>query len=362
MEHFRHRCYPQMHETIRQPRATGEATPAGHSVAAIRRTSVGSGSEAGVFQEFRLPLERCVPDERDPRASSEAHSRSPFPVVPGPEGTLGQDASEGGSGSRIPDRSLDASANRRGDRQAVPRPIPSQPCLETDAGVGLEQPEAGAPGPATGRRRDRALEAVPLAEYKKTPGGWERTWSSSTRVGSSSSRILSGPGLPGDGRRMPDTGTSRATSRPSARCRSLPGSGTWRSTCACRIAASTGWMSGVSCAICCGISGARWSCSGTGGPFTGVGRCRHSWPGIPEFTRNTSRPTLRNSTRRNSSGAKATAAWPTDPRQMWWNCAGRSSPPFVESAAPSSCSGPVSMPRTCRGLTEVSFLYLCEIQ
>jgi len=362
MEHFQEQGYPMGHETPRDIPAVGAAAPTGHPPAGIRSASVGSGASVAVRQEFGVSMADDLPLEGSQGAAPASHPGTPLSALVSPEAGLGDQPLGGRAGPWVPDRSVDAGAHRGRDSEKVSSVVPPQPCVVVAARHGLELSAAGAARPPTGRAGHRPLEALSVAAYKKTRIALRLTWFSSTRAASCSSPTLSAPGHPEGTPRMPGISTNRATSPPSVRWRSRPGGAVWRCTSGSKAAASMGWMSAGSSGSSCDTSAARWSCSGTKARSIGVRPCRRSSASTPGFSLSTSRRTPRNSTRLSTSGVRATVGWPTAPRRMWRNSTASCEPPSSGRAAPRTCSGRASMPRTCHGLIDESFLYLYETQ
>ena len=350
-----------MHETLRYAQPVGEASPARHPPDATRAQSAGDRQHGQGIGQLGVSVAAPLPSEGDGRSSATTRTGSSGTAVFLPEAARGPAAVEGRARRRLLHRLVDPGADWSSDREAVSRDVPPGACLEADACTRVELPEAGTPCAAAGRASHRALEAVSLAAYKKTLSSLGRIWRSSTRVASSSFRTLSGPGPRKARRRTRGTSINRGTSPPLARWRSLPSSAAWRCTCASKPAASTAWMSVASSGICCAICTDRWSCSGIGGRFIAGVNFKSSSGGIPGFTSSRFRPTRRNSTPLNTSGARATVGWPTVRQSMSRPSTDCSALPFRKRAPRSRCCGPVFMRPNFHGQTS-RFLYLCKTQ
>ena len=99
---------------------------------------------------------------------------------------------------RISDRPVDLAAGCANNSEELWGSIPPQPCLEIAFGDGVELPETGTPGFGEKGRRDRPLEAVSLAAYKKTRKNLAPTCFFSMRAGFCSFRRSPARGLPGE--------------------------------------------------------------------------------------------------------------------------------------------------------------------
>ena len=350
------------HETSRHATTAGEAAPTGYPVVTRRDAPVGRGPLARRGQELCLTVGPRLRTAWRQRASAHPDPWAAAPVVPRAESEAGDPAAPRAPRARTPDRSLDAPAHRAPDLDALPHPVPPQPRVAGAAGAGLECAETGAPGPPAGRRGDRALEAPPLAPYKKTPTARGPIWSSSMRAGSSSSRLSNAPGPPRARRPTSTTSISTTGSPPSARLRCHPSAGTSRCTSGSAPGISRGWMSGASSGTCCSTCGARWPCSGTGARSIDAARCRSSFATGRGSSGTTSPRTPRNSTPPSMSGHKPTPRCPTPPPRTWWTSKRGSDPQFAGPDPHNSSCGPASMLLTYHGRDEGSFLYLYEPQ
>ena len=351
-----------VHETPRDSQAVGEAPVGGRSVAGERPEYVGSSAADRMRQEFGMPVDGLVPAAGLGRTSSCAHSRAPVSALSGTEAAIGAPLARRSSAPRIPDRCMDAGADCRVDSQAVPGPVPPQPCLVVAARDGLELSAAGASSSAARRAGHRQVDALQVAPDKKRLNGWVHTWSFSTRAASCSFPTSSGRRHPRARRPMPGITTSRDISPRSVPWRCLPDGAAWPCTFAFNPEASTAWMSDDFSGTCSSIFAAPWSCSGTRARSTAAGQCKTSWLSIPGSNTSSSRRMLRNSTRLSMSGARATAGWPTAAPRTSRNSIACSVAPSRKPGFPKHFFGPVSKLRTCHGLITRSFLYLYEIQ
>jgi hypothetical protein len=177
MEHFLFFRYTWGYETPRNPTTTGKAAPTSYPVVESRKTPVGCGPLAWSLQELCLPMVSSLQKEGAPRSSPPTDSRASCQVIQSPEEEACKTAAGWAPGLRLPDRPLDIEEDRTADPQILSHPVSSQPCLAVAFRDRVELPETRAPGFAKGRRRDRLLEALPVAPYKKTPKGLGPIWS-----------------------------------------------------------------------------------------------------------------------------------------------------------------------------------------
>ena len=361
MEHSFFFRYPWGYETPRDPATTGAAAPTGHPVVESRDTPVGGGPLAGRIQELRLPVVRSVQEEGTQRSSPTPHSGASSQVVQGPETTAGDPPAGRPPGVRSPHRPVDLEAHRPADPEAVSDSLSPQPCLAIAARDGVELPETGASSAPTGRRRDRPLEASPLAPYKKTPSDLGPIWSSSMSRASCSFPMSAAPGRPRGKRPSSTIGTTRTESRRSVRWQCPRDEGAWPFTSSFAPAISPVWMSEPSFTTCSGIFRDRSSCCGIGEPSTGAEKSSNGSVNIQDSTWNISPPTPRNSTPPSMSGIKRIGRSPTVRQRTWPSLKEDSETRCEGSGDPKSSCGPVSMLPIYPGPDE-SFLYLCETQ
>lgn len=353
--------YTQGHETTRNRPATGTATPTGHPVAQSGHRAVGDRTGRGCFREFRIPVGRGLPETGAPWIAATTDTRSSPQALRGAEEAAGGAAPEGAPGQGLSNRFMDLETCGAADPPAVRGALPSLSCLEAPDTVGMELSEARTPSPATGRRGDRPVEARTLASYTKTPHDVGPIWSSSMNRASSSSRTWPVPGRRKDTRRSCAIVTNRIGSPRSVRWPCRPSAGEWRSLSGCAAAISQGWMFEHSCATCSGICGVPLSCCGIGEPFIVEKLSNNGSPPIQGSAWKSSRLTPRNSIRRNRSGPRPTAPWPTARPRIWPSSMGYSATRCGASEGRRHSYGPVSTRRSCHGHGE-SFHYLCKSQ
>src|SRR6185437_12513156 len=311
MERARLVAYTQRHETSRNRPAIGTATPTGHPMAHGGHHAVGNCTGRGCFREFRIPVGRGLPHTGAPWIAAPADTRSSPQSLRGAEEAAGGAASEGALGQGLSNRFMDLETRGAADPPAVWGALSSLPCLETADQFGMELSEARTPSAAAERGRDRTMETVPLAPYKKTPRDVGPISSFLMNRASSSSRTWSVPGRRKAARRSCAISPNRIGSRPSVRWPCRPRAGGWGSISGYAAATSQGWLCEPSCVTCFGICGVLGSCYGIGEPFIAAKRSNNGSPPIQGSTWKSSQLTPRNSIRRNTSGLRPIGPWPT---------------------------------------------------
>ena len=353
--------YTMWHETPRNRPATGAASPTGHPAAKGRHESVGRGPCRECVRKLRVPMVSGIPKEGIAGTPPSTNPRPSAQALHIAEEATGDVALEGLPVGGVSDRSVDLKARRRDDPPAFRRGLPSLPCLETPGKPGVELPEAGAPGPATGRSRDRPLEALPMAAYKKTHKNVEPIWSSWMNPASCSSPTWPAPGLPKEKHRSCTISTNKTESRRLVLWRCLPNESDWPSIFICAPTISQGSMSERSCNTCSAIFGGRWSCCGIGERSIAAGRSNTGSPRIQGSTWKRSRPTPRNSIRRSMFGTRPTAPWRIVHPRTCSSSTGGSETRCDEFVDRNHFFGPASTLPICHGQGD-AFHYLCKYQ
>lgn len=295
------------------------------------------------------------------RAKVPTDSRSSAQADCGTEEQAGQITVERSSRRWLSDGSLDPQACGKNNRSSIRHPVSSLPCLETSGKSGMELPETGATRPATGRRGNCPLEAIPMAAYKKTRQNMVPTWYFSMKAAFCSSPRSDEPGLP-RGKRPACITTINAIGSPQSahsRCRrkgneSLCISGIRPEMLMASISETFSRFSSST-------SADRSSCYGTALPSTSTKRSDDSWCVILDCGLRTSRPTRRNSIRQNTSGTKPMPRLPTAHRIIWPSCEACCAAPSAGSSDQKGFSGHASMPRIYHGPDDC-FHYLCKDQ
>jgi len=308
-----------------------------------------------------LSMEGATPERRRTSSKGQAGSGETSEVEHAQEAELGSDSRGGTVAMRVFHRPMDGASCGGGDRKTFWDPVPPQPHVETPGGIGVELPEAPEAGPGTGREGHRALEALPVAAYKKRPSDLEPIWSSSTRAGSCSSLTWSEPGLRSGrhpGCRWRADGPRSLPSRPLA---SPPNESVWpcmHGSISTRTSGPLRWPTsfGTSCAI----SPVRWSCCGIGDRSTGPDASNGCWTATGACIPIPSPAMLPSLTRTSSSGLSSNAPWPTAFLRTRIISNDSSSPRSNGCADPSGSCGLASMGLNYHGLRDS--YYLCVTQ
>jgi hypothetical protein len=353
--------YNRGHETSWNPRATGKAAPAGHPFVQSGQEPASHSTGFKCFSEFSIPMASELPRKRgwrvkapaDTGPSSQADQSSKGPSCPCPV--------KRPSGCWVSDRFMDFKPGGQSDPPTVRGSLSSQPRVETPRRLGVELSEAGATCFTKRRGRDRSLEAVPLAAYKKTPTDMGPIWSSLMNRAFCSFRTLLGPG-PRKGR-LPfsTTFTNRIVSRPSMLWPYRRKGNVWPCTFNFGLGILRAWISTLSSNICLAIFEVPLFYYGTEARFIGGKRLNNLSLNTPVSKRSTSLPMHRNSIRQNMFGTKPTVYSPIVLPRTWQNSRGSFEIQPGESANPRSSFGHVSTLRICLGQDKV-FHYLCKTQ
>jgi len=246
MERFPIFCYNGGHETPWNSSRTGEAPPTRHPTAkAGQGKSIVCGALGGSIKKLYLPM---VPNVSEGRFQGPPFQEDSWPssqVILRSESEVGAGAAGGSIGCRVSDRSLDPETDCSSDPEAIWYSVSPQPCLEVAFGDEVELSEARTSGPAEERRGDRALEAVSLAAYKKTPKDMGPIWSFLMNPVSYSFQTLPGLGRPKGKHHCSIIFTNRIASRPSAPCRFPRRENGWPFIFGFGVEISMGWMCAV---------------------------------------------------------------------------------------------------------------------
>ena len=353
--------YNRGHETPWNPRTVGKAAPAGHPFVQSGQEPASHCTGFECFSEFSIPMASDLPRKRgwrvkaptDARPSSQADRSSKKASCPGPP--------ERPSGCGVSDRYMDFKPRGKGDPSTVRRSLSSQSRMETPRRLGVELSEAGATCFTKRRGRDRSLETVPLASYKKTPTDVGPIWSFLMNRVFCSFRTLLGLG-PRKGR-LPfsTTFTNRIVFRPSMLWPYRRKGNVWPCTFNFELGILRDWISTLSSNICFAIFEAPLFYYGIEAPFIGGKRSNNISSNIPGSTRSISLPMRRNSIRQNMFGTKRTECLPIALPKTWQSSRGSSETQPEESANPRSSFGHVSTLLICLGRGSF-FHYLCKTQ
>ena len=313
------------------------------------------------FSEFGIPMASDLPRKRgwrvkaptDARPSSQADRSSKEASCPGPF--------KRPSGGGVSDRFMDSKPGGQSDSPTVRRSLSSQPRVETPRRLGVELSEAGATCFTKRRGRDRSLETVPLASYKKTPTDVGPIWSSLTNRAFCLFRTLRGPG-PRKGRLLFSTiFTNRIVFRPSMLWPYRQNGNVWPCTFNFELGILQDWISTLSSNIYFIIFEAPLFYYGTEALFTGGKRLSNTFLNTLVSDRSISRPMRRNLIRQSMFGTIWTECLPTVLPRIWRSSKGSSEIQPGKSVNPRSSFGHVSMLLICLG-QDKSFHYLCKTQ
>jgi len=182
------------HETQRNAKAARTAPPTCCRVAEKRVKSVGRGQEDWLLCEFGVSMAADLPEERRAGTKAQARSGKTPQALGTPEKSVDPDTFEGGFKLWLSDGALDPAPGGGSDRATIRDLLSSPSCLAGLSRPGLELSEAREAGPGAGRRGHRALEALPLAPYKKRPKGLAPIWSFWMRADFCWFPMCAGPG------------------------------------------------------------------------------------------------------------------------------------------------------------------------
>jgi len=361
MEIFCQLEYNKGHETPWEPKAAGKAAPAGCSFVQDRQEPASHSTRFECFCKFRVPVASGLSRERGSRIEAPADTRTSPQADPRSKKAACPGAFKWPSGCRVSDRFMDLNPGSESDRPTVRSSISSEPRVEAPREPGMELPEARAASFTEKRRRDRALEAVSLAPYKKTPTDVGPIWSSSMNRASCSFRTLLAPGPRRDKRPSFTTFTNKVVFRPSMRWPYRRNGGVWLSTFSFGLGISRAWISVHFSSICFAIFEAPWFYYGTVEPSIGEKRLNNISVSVLASRKNTSLPMRRNLIRQNMFGTKRTVHSPMVRPRTWQSSRSSSAIQPGGSENPRSSFGLVSTHLIYLGQSNF-FHYLCKTQ
>lgn len=175
------------YETPSTSKPIGTATASSHPPVATRQRGSHDCPDGGGGAEVGVALGANLPGKGTPWLTRPAHSGASVISSGRAEDPLGPSVTARGTRRRVPDRIVDVGAHRQGDLARVPRALSAQCLMVSLARPGVELSKAPAARLPAQRSRDCALEALPLAAYKKRQHASGRTWFSWTKVASCSS-------------------------------------------------------------------------------------------------------------------------------------------------------------------------------
>ncbi len=361
MEIFCQLEYNRGHETPWERRAAGKAASAGCPFVKDGQKPASHSKCFKCFCKFRVPVASGLPRERGSRAEVPADTRTSPQADPGSKKAACPSAFKWPSGCRVSDRFMDLKPGSESDRPTVRRSISSEPRVEAPREPGMELSEARAASFTAKRRRDRALETVSLAPYKKTPTDVGPIWSSSMNRASCSFRTLLAPGPRKDKRLSFTTFTNRIVFRPSTRWPYRQSGGVWLFTCSFGLEILRAWISVHFSSICFAIFEAPLFYYGTAERSTGGKRLKTISIGALASRKNTSLPMRQSLIRQNMFGTRRTVPLQMVHPRISQSSRGSSGIQPGGSENLRSSFGLVSMLLICPGLDN-SFHYLCKTQ
>src|SRR5512141_3086467 len=149
-----------MHENTGNTRRTRTSAIPSHRSARRRPPAPRGRQGAGRLTGRGFPMEDALSAGRPRRLEGHAPSRAQAQANRGTTPEAGAVAFERPAGARLPDGSVDAETDRRGDREAICRPLRSFWRLACAEGPGLELSETRAAGPRVRRRGDCRLASA----------------------------------------------------------------------------------------------------------------------------------------------------------------------------------------------------------
>lgn len=345
-----HKTRKEAYETTRNTPAAPTAPTSGDpTLEARKEVFVLSRSLVGSIQEFGLPMVSIVSKEGSISSSAEAHSRTPSETLRYPKEKAESDSFKGSFSLRLSDRSLDFKAYRRTDKQAFLYRLSSQPRLEGLERDGMELPEAPASCPPKERRRNRSLEALPLAAYKKTPKELAPTSYFLMKVVFCLFPILPAPGHQKDKRLSFTTFINKTGFLPSVpfRYRQLRNVSPFILSAEQRTLRV--WIYKPFLKSLPDILKELWLFSGIAGLSTGEQKSKNGSLNIQGSIQNSFRLTHLNLILRNMCGIKLTTHYPTALYKIYRNLKADLRHRLPRYAAPRSFFGLASMHLICRG-------------
>lgn len=292
------------HETHRKPRSAREAKIESHRVVKTRKVQSPGCSDAWDFPHVRPSLAPGTSIQWQEWDKAPSHPRSSVPVDGATKAEVRQAPATRGIGPRIFDRSVDAGTYRTVNPSAVWYCVSPQSCMAYSALLRLELPKAGAQSTSAKGGRDREVEAVPLAAYKKTLKSLVPTWCLKMRAGSCSLLMSAEPGRPKEKPLMYTTGLSKTKYLLSGRFPFRPFIKRCGSLFASEAEISPVAMLSSFFLIYSTTYRAIFSFFGMEAPSIRANLLQRSFISTPAFTRKDSRLMPRNLIRWNTSGAR----------------------------------------------------------
>src|SRR5438046_5713843 len=168
----------------------------------------GCGPDRSILHKFRSALDAILPAQRQGRFETPPDARPAPTTATTSEGGIDPTVKTRSISGGLSHRNVDDSSRCRANLQALGQRLSSGACLENFDRFGLELPEARTPGHPARRQKNPAVEAAPVAAYKKKPDDCAPIWFSSMRAGLCSFRRCNALGRRWDGRRCCGTVTA----------------------------------------------------------------------------------------------------------------------------------------------------------
>lgn len=183
------------HETHRNSPTIGRSAHLSHASDRERQIQSGDCRYFRNLQNVCEPMVPVISEERQIRACPQESIRTPSEAVIQRESKASKITIERAFGFGLCNGLVDTGENLRYDAKEDGGRISSPSCMENPEKDELDLPKARAKSLATKRKRDRKLEAVQMAAYKKTFNDLAPTWCLRTKAASFLRQMLSIPGL-----------------------------------------------------------------------------------------------------------------------------------------------------------------------
>ena len=194
MDIFSELWHSGVRETRRHcPTVTGAAHQGGCALEAGSLVS-GGGPHGSVLHKLFGALDAVLPAQRQGGLETPSHARPSAGNETSPEARVDRSAEGRSARRRLLHRNVDRPARGRANPPPLGYRLSSGACVESSGGFGLELPEARTAGHSARSPKNPAMEADPMAAYKKKPAHWALIWCSWMRAGFCSFRRCSAPG------------------------------------------------------------------------------------------------------------------------------------------------------------------------
>jgi len=183
MDIFPELWHSGVRETRRHcPTITGAAHQGGCAFKAGSLVS-SCGPHGSVLHKLVGALDAILPAHRQGWLEAPPHARPPAGNETSPEARVDRSAEGRSARRRLLHRNVDRPARGRANPSPLGHRLSSGACVESAGGFGLELSKARTAGPSTRSPKNPAVEADPMAAYKKKPAPCARIWCSSMRAG-----------------------------------------------------------------------------------------------------------------------------------------------------------------------------------